>query len=269
MKRGMGVMYKNKTVALALGGGGTCGLAHIGVIKALEEFGIEADYVCGTSMGSIIGAFYACGYRFNDMIKECEKIRFFKVFDINPFVLTSSHLVPGKTTEKYIRKLTQEKNFEDLEKTKFSCIATDLKNGEEFEFTTGPIWQGVRASISMPMIFKPVEIEGKYLVDGGILNNVPARNLKKYKPDIIIACDVLNQHIYYEPKYWWDVIGLSLNLSQFVGQKNNLKGFKYVIRPNTSFVSPFTPSLKKVNELIEEGYNSAVKVLKKVIKDNQ
>ena len=261
-------MYKNKTVALALGGGGTCGLAHLGVIKALEEYGIEPDYICGTSMGSIIGALYACGYRYADFLRECEKIRFFKVFDINPFALTSSHFIPGKTTEKYLRRCTQEKNFEDLKNIKFSCMATDLKTGKEFEFTTGPIWQGVRASISIPMVFKPVQLNNMLLIDGGVLNNVPAHNLKKYNPDIIIACDVLSEYMYYnEPKYWWDIIALSMNLSQHIAQKDNLKGYKYVIRPDTSITSPFSPSLKKINNLIEEGYKAAQKVIKKLDRD--
>ncbi len=261
-------MYKNKTIAVAFGGGGTCGLAHIGVIKAFEEYGIKPDYICGTSMGSIVGAFYACGHSYNDILRECEKLRFFKVFDLNPFVLTSTHLVPGKTTEKYLKKCTQERNFEDLKDIKFSCIATDLRKGEEFEFTSGPIWQGIRASISIPMIFKPVEHNSMLLVDGGLVNNVPAKNLKKYNPDIIIACDVLSEYVFYsEPKYWWDIIALSMNLSQLKGQKNNLNGFKYVIRPNTNITSPFTPSLKNINHLIEEGYKAAVKVIKRLNKN--
>ena len=215
-------------------------------------------------MGAIIGALYACDYKYSDMLRECDKINFFKVFDINPLALASSHLVPGKATEKFLRKCTREKNFERLKKVKFSCIATDLKTGKEFEFTSGPIWQGVRASISIPMVFKPVELEDKLLIDGGVVNNVPASNLKKYEPDIIIACDVLSSYVYFEPKYWWDIIGLSMSLTQHINQHDKLKDYKYVIKPNTSMVTPFTPSLKSVDALIEEGYKAAVKVLKKL-----
>lgn len=260
-------MYNNKTVALALGGGGTCGLAHIGVLKALEEHGIIPDYICGTSMGSIIGGFYACGLSVEDMIKECEKLKFFKLFDINPKIFTSNHLVPGKFTEKYLKRTTQEKTFEDA-KIKFSCMAVDLIKGEEYEFTSGPIWQGIRASISIPVVFKPVEIDGMLLVDGGVLNNVPFKQLEKYKPDIIIASDVVNNYIYYGyPKHWWEVMELSFNLTQHSNEQTKLKRVKYKITPYIEEVSPFKPTMKYTKVLIEKGYLSALKTIKKIKKD--
>lgn len=260
-------MYNNKTVALALGGGGTCGLAHIGVLKALEEHGIIPDYICGTSMGAIIGGFYACGLTVVDMIRECEKLKFFKLFDINPKILTSNHLVPGKLTEKYLRETTLEKNFEDTN-IKFSCIAVDLVKGKEYEFTSGPIWQGIRASISIPIVFKPVEYDGKLLVDGGVLNNVPYKPLKKYKPDILIAVDVVNKYIYYqEPKHWWEVMELSFNLTQHANEQTKLKQVKYKITPYIDEVSPFQPTLKYSSNLIDKGYLSALSVIKRIKND--
>ena len=260
-------MYNGKTVGLALGGGGTCGIAHIGVLKALEEYGIIPDYICGTSMGAIVGGFYACGLTVEDMINECEKVKFFQLFDLNPMVLSSNHLIPGKLTEKYLKKSTQEKNFEDT-KIKFSCVAVDLVKGEEFEFTNGPIWQGIRASISIPVVFKPVEYEGKILVDGGVLNNVPFKQLKKYNPDILIVCDVVNKYIYYqEPKHWWEVMELSFNLTQHSNEQTKLKKVKYKITPYIDEVSPFNPTMKYKDVLIEKGYKSTLSVIKKINRD--
>ena len=260
-------MYNNKTVAIALGGGGTCGLAHIGVLKALEEHGIIPDYICGTSMGAIIGGFYACGMTVEDMIKECEKLKFFKLFDFNPKIFSSNHLIPGKLTEKYIRKNTLEKNFEDT-KIKFSCIATDLIKGKEYEFTKGPIWQGIRASISIPVVFKPVEYNDMLLVDGGVLNNVPVEPLRKYKPDILIAVDVVDSYIYYNtPKHWWEVMELSFNLTQHANEQTKLKKVKYKIAPYIDEVSPFQPTLKYNKVLIDKGFFSALKVIEKIKKD--
>ena len=201
------------------------------------------------------------------MIRECDKLKFFKIFDLNPKVLTSNHLVTGKLTEKYLKQLTKEQNFEDT-KIKFSCIAVDLVKGKEYEFTSGPIWQGVRASISIPVVFKPVEYENMILVDGGVLNNVPFKPLKKYKPDILIVVDVVNKYIFYDiPKHWWEVMELSFNLTQHSNEQTKLKRVKYKITPYIDEVSPFQATLKYTHNLIEKGYNSALKVIKKIKKD--
>ena len=260
-------MYKNKTVGLALGGGGACGFAHIGVLKALEDQGIIPDYICGTSMGSIIGALYSMGLTTEDMLYECKKLKFFKLFDINPLVIKNNFLISGKLVEKYLRNITREKTFEQL-KTKFSCMATDLVSGKEYEFTSGPVWLGVRASISIPGLFKPVEYEDMILVDGGVLNNVPTQPIEKYKPDIIIACDVLNKYVMQQkPSKIWEVFFYSFNLLQNRWENAKLKKIKYKIAPDTTKFSALTPSIKPLDELYNEGYNSAQKVIKKIKRD--
>ena len=106
------------------------------------------------------------------------------------------------------------------------------------------------------------------LVDGGVLNNVPVEPLKKYKPDILIAVDVVNSYIYYgTPKHWWEVMELSFNLTQHSNESNKLKNVRYKITPNITEVSPFQVTLKHNKALIDKGYLSALSVIDKIKND--
>jgi len=205
-------------VGLVLSGGGAKGLAHIGVLKILEEEGIRIDYIGGTSMGAMIGGLYAAGYsvaqidsiykatNFEEIIQD-ELPRRSKSFYVREneqkyaisfpfhkmkFEIPVSFSKGQNTYDLFTRLLYDYRfttDFNDLP-IPFLCIATDIETGEQVVFNKGNLAQAIVASGAFPTIFSPIEIDGKYLVDGGIVNNYPVEEVRKMGADIIIGVDV-------------------------------------------------------------------------------
>lgn len=175
---------KKKKIGLAIGGGAAYGLSAIGVLKALEENCIPIDVISGTSIGAVIGALYASGMKSFNLEDELLGTEWKELLD---FVLPQKGLVSGKKIENYLRGLLQNKTFEEL-KIPLYIIAVDIKQGQQIVFNKGDVASAVRASISIPGIFTPVEMEGMILVDGGVLDPVPTDVLKEHS-DMIIAID--------------------------------------------------------------------------------
>ncbi|SRR6056297_1319048 len=182
---------KKKKIGLALGGGGARGLAHIGVLKVLEEHGIKPDYMSGVSMGAVIGAFYTTGSDLKKIEEEAVGLTktkaIKKLLDLNN---PKKSILKGKKAYKYIKNWIGESTFGDT-KVPFRIIATDLTNGEEVVLKRGSLADAVRASISVPGIFPPVKISNRYLVDGGVLNSTPVSVLERMGADIIIGVDLI------------------------------------------------------------------------------
>ena len=205
-------------VGLVLSGGGAKGLAHIGVLKVLEEEGIVPDYITGTSMGSIIGGLYAIGYNaheldsivngvswttlLSDQIplssvspQEKEDYNRYQVeFNITRDGLEiPSGLVRGQKISELISRLSwhvsDNQDFDELP-IPFRCVAADLISGNQYVFEEGDLTTALRASMSIPSVFSPVKMDSMLLVDGGILNNYPAYLCKKMGADIIIGVNV-------------------------------------------------------------------------------
>jgi NTE family protein len=175
---------------IALGGGGAKGLAHIGVLKVLEAHGIVADMVSGTSIGALIGALYVL--RGNISAVE-EYALGFENSNLYPHLAprpSSSGMISEKRIQAFLRGLFGARRIEALERP-FFCPAADIRNGREVMFERGSLLQAVRASISVPVIFKPVRLRGRYLVDGGLLNPVPVDVLKKHGCAFTIAVNVI------------------------------------------------------------------------------
>jgi len=189
----MNKALRGKKVGLALGSGSARGWAHIGVIEALEELGITVDYVAGTSIGSLVGAFYAA--KKLDSIKRLSlELDWKQIISFLDVVLPKSGLIDGNKVKEFISESVGLINIEDL-KTPFKCIATDLVTAREVVIGSGDIIEAVRSSISVPGIFTPV-IKGKMLlVDGGLVNPVPVSVLKEMGAEFIIAVD-LNHDIH-------------------------------------------------------------------------
>jgi len=179
-------MAKRKKIGLALGGGGAKGFAHIGVLKVLEENNIPIDMVSGTSIGSMIGAFHCAGYSANHMIMENKDLKWKKLLD---FCLSKRCFIKGNKIEEFLRKKLENKNFEDLNKPLF-ITAVDIDKKEEIIFNKGDLVKAIRASISIPGIFPPVEISNRILIDGGWLDPLPIEILKKEGAEIIIAVNL-------------------------------------------------------------------------------
>ena len=185
----MSRFWKHKRVGLALGSGGARGWAHLGVLQALREKGIEVDVVAGTSMGAVIGAFFAA--RRADVLRELAGDLDWK--RLRPFfwevTLSRSGLTDGRKLLEEFRKMLGLREFRELE-LPFRAVATDLDTGGEIVLSSGNLLQAVRASISIPGLFSPVQIGKRLLVDGGLVNPVPVSVARSMGAQVVIAVDI-------------------------------------------------------------------------------
>jgi NTE family protein len=184
----------NIKIGLALGGGGARGLAHVGVLKVLERLEIPIACIAGTSMGGLVGALYANGYSSQEIEAEAMEIgkitQFMRLFDIR-FRLRMRGLLKGSRIYRYMtEKLGEDLTFSDLN-LPLGVVTTDIASGRTVVLASGSVAAAVRATISVPAIFEPVEFGDYRLVDGGMLNNVPVDVVRGLGADVVIAVDVL------------------------------------------------------------------------------
>ena len=188
-------------IGLALGSGSARGWAHIGVIDALAEAGIEPDIVCGTSMGSLVGAAYVAGH-LADLRRWAEKATRREIIALMDIRLAGGGVIDGNEVVTWLKGLGADAPIESYAK-RYAAIATDLSTGREVWLETGPIHEAVRASIALPGILSPVKLDDKWLVDGGLSNPVPVSVCRALGADIIIAVnlngDLLGRRFATEP----------------------------------------------------------------------
>jgi len=181
---------RERKIGLALGGGAARGLAHIGVLEVLGEEGIPVDMIAGTSAGAAVGALYAQGKN-ADQIKElAEGVGWKKLTSIMDLALPKTGFIQGKKIKGLLKSVIGDVRFADLA-LPLACVATDIDTGEEVVIQQGSVLEGVRASISIPVIFTVVEWNGRYLVDGGLVNPVPVNVLRQMGADFVIAVNVI------------------------------------------------------------------------------
>lgn len=213
--------HKRPKIGLVLSGGGAKGFAHIGVIKVLEEAGLQIDYVAGTSMGAVIGALYASGYSTEQMeeivrTQDWEKmmnddiprryIPFEEKLTSTPYLATlpffnkgikvKTGLKGGQMVGLYLTRLTNHvSNIKDYDSIgiPFVCVATDIETGLPYRMRRGDIQRSIRASVSIPFYFTPIEVDGRLLVDGGLTDNFPVDVARELGADIIIGVDVQDE----------------------------------------------------------------------------
>ena len=174
-------------IGLALGGGSARGWAHIGIIHALEEAGIEPDIVCGTSIGALVGAAYVGGE-----LEELEAwVRSLKLQTVVSFLDFSlgSGLIKGEKLIEFFRSHFVDRDIRELARP-FAAVATDLRRGREVWLREGVVTDAVRASIALPGLFTPVLRDGVWLVDGGLVNPVPVSLCRAMGADLVIAVDL-------------------------------------------------------------------------------
>ena len=179
----------SKNVALVLGSGGARGLAHIGAIEALEERGYTITSIAGCSMGSIIAGMYAAGQlkEAKEWFLSVDKQLILRMMDIN--LLSGNSLVKGERIIKELEKVVPDRPIESLN-IPCTLVATDMIHSDEVVFRTGSLFEAVRASISIPLFFKPVQIGQQLLIDGGILNPLPLHVVERTPGDILVAADI-------------------------------------------------------------------------------
>ena len=177
-----------QTVSLVLSSGGARGIAHIGVIEELERQGFEIKSIAGSSMGALVGGIYASGNLkvYRDCMCKLDKRAVFNLID---FTLSANGLVKGNKVIKELKKIVPDVNIEDLP-IYYTAIATDIKNKKEIVFEEGSLYEAIRASISIPTVFKPHKLNGMVLIDGGVLNPIPINRVKRSRNDLLIAVDV-------------------------------------------------------------------------------
>ena len=176
-------------IGYALGGGGARGLAHIGVMKVLEEHGIYPDVIAGTSMGALVGALYASGLRAGD-IERALRLDLRRLAMLADVTWSLSGLVKGKRVTAALESFLGDLTFADL-KIPFACVATDIVNGQQIIMRSGPVITAVRASISVPGLFTPVKVRGRYLVDGGLVNMVPVSTCRDMGAEYVVGVNVI------------------------------------------------------------------------------
>ena len=194
-------------IGLALSGGGSRGVAHIGAIKALEEYGIFPTHIAGASAGAIVGALYAYGYNWEDILKFFKSIQ---ILDFKKYALGKPGLID---TEKFYAQFNTYIKVDDFDvlKKSLTITATDILNGKLKTFNKGELIKPILASAAFPGVFAPVKIKDSYYVDGGALNNFPVESLI-VDNDIIIGCYVngYNTISINDLKYSYNVVELSL-----------------------------------------------------------
>ncbi len=169
-------------IGITLSGGGARGVAHIGVLKALEEMGVEISVISGTSAGSIVGALYAHGYKPEEILSIIQKVGVFK--SVRP-AWTWIGLLSLEGLKEVLLKYIPENNFNAL-KIPLTVAATDIRKGEIVYFSEGELIPCIMASCCVPAVFVPVSFADKLLVDGGVLDNLPTKPIRK-KCDLLIG----------------------------------------------------------------------------------
>ena len=177
-----------KKVALALSSGGPRGFAYIGAIEELLSRGYEITSIAGSSAGSLVGGIYAAGglEPFKEWLFALDPLKIMALMDVS---LSRSYLVKGERIIEAIKQRVPEVNIEDLP-IPYAAIATDLYTGEEVVFREGPLFNAIRASISLPSMFRPVKWEGRTLVDGGMVNTFPLNRVARTEGDILVGFNV-------------------------------------------------------------------------------
>ena len=279
---------KDLKVGLVLSGGGAKGFAHIGVLKVLEEAGVRIDYIGGTSMGAIIGALYASGYSAKDLDSIVKHYNFTELMqDYLP--RRSKSIFQKENTEKYaltlpisqgsvglpkalskgqnvfnlLSKLTEHVHgIDDFSKLPipFFCIATNLENGEQVLLEKGFLPEAIKASGAFPTLLNPVEIDGKILVDGAIVNNFPVDEMLKKDVDIIIGVDVQDkldtkENLNSAPKILMQIVSFQM-YDDIDKKRSHVDSYMHPDISNYSVVS-----FDQVNEIIEKGEAVAKKQL--------
>ena len=231
---------QKRKIGLALGSGAARGLAHIGVLEVLEKEGIPVDMIAGSSAGALVGVLYAQGKtvsQLKDLAIDLGSKRFSLLADP---ALPKTGLIKGQKVKNVLKSIIGNVEFSDL-RIPFACVATDIETGEEVVINQGSVLEGVRASISIPIIFTVAKWKGRYLVDGGLVNQVPVSVLKKMGADFIMAVNVtpdISKKAYphsKEPNIF-NVIMQTIHIAGYQVIEYSLRGADVVIEPQLAHV---------------------------------
>lgn len=258
------VSTRAPVVALALGGGGAKGFAHIGVIKVLESHGIKPKIITGTSAGSFVGSIYASGKTPYQMQQIALQL---KESDLRDLTLNRQGVVLGQKLQNYVNQQIGNKPIEKFP-IRFAAVATRLDNGQKAEFIKGNAGQAVRASCSIPNVFVPATIGNVKYVDGGLVSPIPVKTAKDMGADIVIAVDISARPVGNKPLNMWGLLDQTINIMGQQSINEELGQANIVIQPKVGHLG--TLDLAASNEAILEGEKAAqlkIKAIEKAIMD--
>ncbi|MCL6236928.1 patatin-like phospholipase family protein [Acinetobacter sp. ANC 5033] len=251
---------REPVIAIALGGGGAKGFAHIGVLKVLESHGIKPKIVTGTSAGSFVGSLYASGktpYQMQQLALN------FKESDIRDLTLNSQGIIQGQKLQDFVNKNVGNKSIEQFPK-RFAAVATRLDNGSKTEFNRGNAGQAVRASCSIPNVFVPATIAGVKYVDGGLVSSIPVKTARDMGADIVIAVDISARPDGSKAVSMFGLLDQTINIMGQQSINEELKNANFVIQPKVGHIG--TLDLKSSNATILEGEKAAQLKVNSIIK---
>ena len=249
------MLEKPRKIGLALGGGAVLGAAHIGVLRALKESNIEIGWIAGTSIGALVGSLFAFG-------KDYEKTKDLALqlswSDITNFSPNSYGLFSNKKMEALLKETIGEVTFEEA-LIPLAIMATDIATGKREVMKSGRVADAVIASTCIPGIFHPIEVNGKLLVDGGVVENVPVSPLIEMGVKDIIAVDLNAKHKFEKPN---NIMGVLINSFHFtLAASVNVQSKKAntLITPDLSEFNMY--DMEQCEALIEKGYSETIKAL--------
>lgn len=257
----------SKTLGLALGSGGARGIAHIGILVALEEAGIKPDFVTGCSIGAVVGGCYCSGISAHEIRDIALRLRTRDIVDICPSLISRKSLLRSKKVEDLLFEYLGNIRIEDMP-VPFRCLATDLISGGLHIFDKGKATLAVQASCAIPGVFRPVELDDMLLVDGGCLCRVPVKTVKDMGADVVVAVDVLS-NVSQPIEKVGNVLSLLLRVFDLMDanqtdMRNQIEGgiANIVIKPVIDSVSQY--SVKNLDKIYEVGYSLGKKYVDKI-----
>lgn len=246
---------KQAQIAVVLGAGVSKGFAHIGVLKVLESHKIPIHMIVGTSVGSFVGSLYA--YGFNPY--ELQTIAFaIQKDDVADYIMPDNGFIKGEKLENFVNNKLKYTPIDKF-KIPFYAVATNIQTGEEMVFGRGNAGKAVRASCSIPGIFKPVNIGDKYYVDGGVVNPLAVDVARRYGADVVIAVDISSSFETAAPTGTVETIMQAIDIMYSKMAAIQFKNADVVIKPKVGHIgsSDFT----KRHEAIMEGERAAVEAM--------
>jgi len=246
-------------IGLALGGGMARGTAHIGVLRALERHGIPIDLIAGTSVGSLVGGAYAAGLSPDQIEGLARRITW---RDLGRVTVSRLGFNSNARTEDYVRRNLPILEFDKL-RVRFGAVATDIQSGKMVVFTEGSLPLAIRASCAMPVFYTPVEVNGRMLVDGGVVGHLPASVVRMMGADIVIAVDVNSQHRPIPPPTnLFTVMTQALSIMGRSTVSYLYQDADVVIIPKIGHIRP--DDLSKAPEMIAAGEEATERLIRKI-----
>ncbi|MBT2573474.1 patatin family protein [Bacillus sp. ISL-51] len=246
------------TIGLALGSGGARGIAHLGVLSSLHKHQIPIDMIAGSSMGALVGSFYAAGH---DVAKMKKVAKAFKRRLYADYSIPRLGFLKGDRIRQLVHAYTFGKPIEELQ-IPLGIVACDLQTGEKVVFKKGSVSEAVRASISIPGIFVPQKINGRFLVDGAVVDRIPVSAVKDMGADIVIASDVSRVKKTEKAAHIFDVIMQSMDILQNELVRHQTIAADVMIRPSLETFS--SSSFANIDHMITAGEEAADRMIGRI-----